>query len=214
MYSWNEGGDLEWYLGHSHLNAVELNASYYRFPYRNQVAGWARKSTALHWSVKVHRFVTHQHRFNDVAREVWQKFLTLFQPLDPLIDWYLFQAPPSLSDTGRLLRFFEGLPRLEKCVLEIRNRDLLLDEDRCRVLQEHIPLVSVDSPDVKNKIFSGDIVYLRMHGRDGWYSHEYTRQELEETAGLIRATGATSAYVFFNNDHSMLENAQLLMELM
>ena len=38
-YGWNKGGNLDWYLRNSHLNAVELNASFYRFPNRNQIAG-------------------------------------------------------------------------------------------------------------------------------------------------------------------------------
>jgi uncharacterized protein YecE (DUF72 family) len=27
-YGWNEGGNLEWFVGNAGLNAVELNASY------------------------------------------------------------------------------------------------------------------------------------------------------------------------------------------
>jgi uncharacterized protein YecE (DUF72 family) len=207
-YDWNRGGTLDWYLENSRLNAVELNASFYRFPFKNQIAGWARKGAELRWCVKVHRFVTHQYKFNESAREVWQKFLDLFSPLDPSVDYYLFQAPPLLADIERLLRFFNGLPLLEKCVLEIRNRKLLSDDTACRKLQDCLPVVSVDSPDTRNRIFDSDIIYMRMHGREDWYRHDYTQEELEETAGLIRRTGAGKVYLFFNNDHSMLENAQ------
>lgn len=213
-YDWNRGGNLDWYLGNSGLNAVELNASYYRFPFKNQIAGWAKKGAGLRWCVKVHRFVTHQHRFNEAARVVWQKFLDLFSPLDPLIDRYLFQAPPSMNDTGRFLNFFEDLPRVEKCVLEVRNHRLLMDDAACSLLQDCLPVVSVDSPDAQNRIFSGRIVYMRMHGREDWYLHDYTRDELEETAGMIRRAGAERAYIFFNNDHSMLSDAQQMMEIL
>ena len=212
-YGWNKGGNLDWYLKNSCLNAVELNASFYRFPYRNQIAGWAGKGTELRWCVKVHRFVTHQYKFNDTARGIWQRFLDLFNPLDPSIDYYLFQAPPSMTDIDRLLRFFNGLPLLEKCVLEIRNRNLILDDIACRKLQEYLPVVSVDSPDTRNRIFSGNLIYMRMHGRDDWYRHDYTQEELEETAAMIQRTGAEKVYLFFNNDHSMLENAQRMKEL-
>lgn len=212
-YGWNRGGNLDWYLKNSRLNAVELNASFYRSPYKNQIAGWARKGAELRWCVKVHRFITHQHKFNETARGVWQRFLDLFSPLDPSIDYYLFQAPPSMTDIDRLLRFFDGLPLLEKCVLEIRNRNLSLDDATCRKLQDCLPVVSVDSPDIRNRIFSRNIIYMRMHGREDWYRHDYMQEELEETAGLIRTTGAEKVYLFFNNDHSMLENAQRMMEL-
>jgi uncharacterized protein YecE (DUF72 family) len=207
-YGWNRGGNLDWYLRNSGLNAVELNARFYRFPYTNQVAGWAGKGTELRWCIKVHRFVTHQYKFNDTAREIWQKFLDLFRPLDPWIDYYLFQAPPSMKNSERLLQFFDGLPLLKKCVLEIRNRDLILDYSACRKLQECLPLVSVDSPDARNRIFSGQLIYMRMHGRDDWYRYGYSQEELEENAAMILKSGAENVYLFFNNNHSMLENAQ------
>jgi uncharacterized protein YecE (DUF72 family) len=212
-YGWNRGGNLDWYLDNSSLNAVELNASFYRFPFKNQIAGWAKKGEELRWCVKVHRFVTHQYKFNETARETWQRFLDLFAPLDSLTDYYLFQAPPSMAGSDRLISFFTGLPRLEKCVLEIRNRSLLLDDTACRKLQECLPLVSVDSPDAKNRIFPGRLVYLRMHGRDDWYRHDYTQEELGETAALVRRSGTGKAYIFFNNDHSMLDNAQRMREV-
>lgn len=212
-YGWNRGGSLDWYLKNSCLNAVELNASFYRFPYTNQIAGWAGKGTELRWCVKVHRFITHQYKFNDTAREIWQKFLDLFGPLDPWIDYYLFQAPPQMIHADRFLRFFTDLPLLEKCVLEIRNRTLLLDDTACRKLQECLPLVSVDSPDARNRIFSDHLIYMRMHGRDDWYRYDYSQAELEETAAIIKSTGAENVYLFFNNNHSMLENAQRMREL-
>ncbi|MQK95352.1 DUF72 domain-containing protein, partial [Escherichia coli] len=31
-YSWNIGGSLQWYSDNTDLNAIELNASFYRFP--------------------------------------------------------------------------------------------------------------------------------------------------------------------------------------
>jgi uncharacterized protein YecE (DUF72 family) len=212
-YGWNKRGNFDWYLSNSFLNAVELNASFYRFPFSNQIAGWSKKGRELRWCIKVHRFVTHQYRFNDTARETWQRFLDVFSPLNPVTDWYLFQAPPSMTDSDRLISFFTGLPGQEKCVLEIRNRNLLNNDTACRKLQECIPLVSVDSPDAKNRIFPGDLVYLRMHGRDSWYRHDYSQEELEETAALVRKSGAKKAYIFFNNDHAMLENAQRMSEL-
>lgn len=213
-YSWNKGGNLDWYLEHSLLNAVELNASFYRFLYKNQIAGWSKKGTNLRWCIKVHRFVSHRHKFNDTAREIWQRFLDLYRPLDPMTDWYLFQAPPSMKDSGRLISFFDGLPGREKCVLEIRNRDLLCDDTACRKLREYVPLVSVDSPDARNRIFSGNLIYLRMHGRDDWYRHDYMLEELEETAATIKSTGAGKVYIFFNNNHAMLKNAQQMRNLL
>ncbi|HZD42950.1 MAG TPA: DUF72 domain-containing protein, partial [Methanomicrobiales archaeon] len=56
----------------------------------------------------------------------------------------------------------------------------------------------------------GRVVYLRMHGRDRWYQYDYSPQELQETARIIRESGAERAYIFFNNDHNMLQNARMM----
>lgn len=193
-YDWNRGGNLDWYLNNSQLNAIELNASFDRFQYKNQIEGWARKGAEIRWCVKVHRFVTHQYKFNETAREVWQRFLDLFSPLNSSIDCYLFQAPPSMTNIERLLRFFDGLPLLEKCVIEIRN--LISDDTICKKLQDCLPLVSVDSPDCRDRIFSDNIIYLRMHGGENWDQHYYTQEELKETSGIIGATEAEKVYIF------------------
>ncbi|RLE90384.1 MAG: DUF72 domain-containing protein, partial [Thermoprotei archaeon] len=62
MYDWNIGGNLDWYVKFSELNTVELNASFYRFPFRNQVRSWARKGSKLKWAIKVHRSITHYRK--------------------------------------------------------------------------------------------------------------------------------------------------------
>ena len=58
-YPWNPDG-LEWYID-AGLNAVELNSSFYRFPYRNSIASWKRKTEGkdFRWSIKVNRSITH-----------------------------------------------------------------------------------------------------------------------------------------------------------
>ncbi|MEM2954573.1 MAG: DUF72 domain-containing protein, partial [Candidatus Nanoarchaeia archaeon] len=67
----------------------------------------------------------------------------------------------------------------------------------------------VDSPDFPKVIFnSNNLVYVRMHGRTFWYSHCYSGKELNEIAEKITAINPKKAYIFFNNDHDMLKNAQ------
>ncbi|RLI98826.1 MAG: DUF72 domain-containing protein, partial [Candidatus Aenigmatarchaeota archaeon] len=59
-YGWNPNG-FDWYIKNSGLNSVELNASFYRFPFPNQVKSWARKTKefnpSLRWSIKVNRLI-------------------------------------------------------------------------------------------------------------------------------------------------------------
>ena len=213
-YEWNEDKSLDWFLAHSGLNAVELNASFYRFPFPNQIKSWAKKGAGLSWAVKVHRSVTHTHLFNERGFEIWERFQAAFDPLDDRISFYLFQAPPRFDDAERLIAFAEGAGLADRCAVELRNPDLLGDDDLCARIAEHAVLVSVDSPDFQNRIFAGAFVYLRMHGRGEWYRHDYAGEELEETASIIRDQKPKRVHVFFNNDHAMLDNARAMARIL
>ena len=91
-YDWNLGHSLDWYVGDD-LNAIELNMSFYRFPYPNMVKSWAAKGKNLAWVVKVHRSITHYQKLSTTAVERFQRFKTLFTPLEDRIHYYLFQLP-------------------------------------------------------------------------------------------------------------------------
>lgn len=54
---------------------------------------------------------------------------------------------------------------------------------------------------------------MRMHGREGWYSYNYSQKEIRETVGEISKFGHEKVYVYFNNDHNMLENARIALEV-
>lgn len=207
-YAWNRGGSLAWFVEHSGLNAIELNSSFYGFPSEKTVLSWANVGSGLRWSVKVHQSVTHRHRFNERAVAVWERFYERFLPLDNLVDFYLFQAPPAFGDIDRILTFLETIGLAQRCAVEIRNLVVLGDDEACQRLRDVAVLVSVDSPDLQERIFPGDVVYLRMHGREGWYRHDYTDAELVGIRDKIAAIDPKRAYIFFNNNSTMLEDAQ------
>ncbi|WP_292522131.1 DUF72 domain-containing protein [Methanoculleus sp.] len=212
-YAWNRGGSLAWFVEHSGLDAIELNASFYGFPSEKAVLSWADTGSGLRWSVKVNRSVTHRHRFNEKAVPVWERFRERFLPLDDLVDFYLFQAPPAFTDVDCILTFIEAIDLETQCAVEVRSPAVLGSDEACRRLQDAAVLVSVDSPDFRMRIFPGDTVYLRMHGREVWYRHDYADGELAEIRDRILAVGPERAYIFFNNDHAMLDDARMMMRL-
>ncbi|MEM4703072.1 MAG: DUF72 domain-containing protein [Candidatus Pacearchaeota archaeon] len=216
FYGWNKDKNLEWYVKNSKLNAIELNASFYRFPFPNQIKSWAKKGKELRWSIKVTRLVTHVYKFNKEALKIWHSFYELFQPIDSFIDFYLFQLPPSFVDIKKVLNFAKQTKLNEKFALELRNRKLIesLDKKDIKKFSEEITLVSLDSPDFQNKIFPGKIIYLRMHGRDSWYSHNYSENELKEVVNKIKEIEPEKVYIFFNNNHNMLKNARTMLKLL
>jgi uncharacterized protein YecE (DUF72 family) len=217
VYDWNEDGTLDWYVENSGLNALELNMSFYRFPFPNQVKAWAKKGKDLRWIVKVNRFVTHVFRLNERAFQTWKKFYTLFEPLDNITDFYLFQLPPSTTPNSaeRIEKFFHRTKLGVRFGLEWRNEKWFTSEWIKWAKENGITLVSVDAPELPRDVFcTNSVVYVRMHGRTGWYSHDYSEEELKEVAQKIFQASPERAYVMFNNNHAMLSNGRRMKEIL
>ncbi|AHC51915.1 hypothetical protein SUSAZ_08170 [Sulfolobus acidocaldarius SUSAZ] len=205
-YSWNEGGNLDWYFRNTGFNAVELNMSFYRFPSLKLVNSW--KKYNLRWSVKVNRMITHVNRMKDL--ELWKKFEEIFSGLN--VDFYLFQLPQSFKynpeNLERIKKFEEIVG--EKMAVEFRDPEWYK-----RDLNLNCVVVSIDSPIGRYiKMSPQGIVYLRMHGTDNWYRYDYTDEELRDITKDVLALNPKKIYVFFNNDLWMLENGRKMMEIL
>ncbi len=216
-YSWNEGGNFEWFVRESNLNAIELNASFYRFPFPSHINSWAKKTKNLRWAIKVNQLVTHVFKFSEKAYLTWEKFKNLFKPLEEFIDFYLFQTPPNFSDKNKdkIEKFIKFTNLKEKFAFEPREDSWFKKENYEWAKNLNITWVSMDAPVFPRDIINlNGIVYLRMHGRTEWYSHYYYDEELIEVAKRIIKTKPEKVYIFFNNNHSMLENAQRMKKIL
>ncbi len=218
LYDWNPESSFDWYVAHSGLNAVELNASFYRFPFRNQVLSWARKGGGLRWAVKVNRYVTHIKRLKPEAFNTWVRFHELFKPLDPHIDFYLFQLPPSMARSeeslARVRDFAVRTGLGPRFAVEFRHESWFNKETLSMLRDLGITVVSVDEPGLTWVASTNGIVYLRLHGRNEWYAHNYTREELRELVNEVLRLRPSRVYVFFNNNHWMLDNARLMLRML
>ncbi len=214
-YRWNKGG-LDWYVRESGFNAVELNMSFYRIPQDKMIRNWVDKAAALRWVIKVNRMITHVFKFTGDSLNFFNSFIDLFKPLNDLIDFYLFQLPPSIhTDSVNVIEdFIANINLPGRIALEARNIEWF-SEEYVNWAEEHgVVFVSVDSPKLPLNVYKvNGIVYLRMHGRSAWYTHRYSDRELEEVAGKILDLKPFKIYVFFNND-SMLENGRRMLQLL
>lgn len=216
-YDWNPDG-FRWYAENANLNAVELNASFYRFPFPNQIKSWIRRSKDIRWAIKVHRSITHYRKFSKKSLEIWQKFYKLFKPMDELIDFFLFQLPPSIVPTENFIDnleyFIKEVNLGPRFALEFRNEAWFSTKWVQWLKRLEVTMVSVDAPQLPREIYcTTGIVYLRMHGRTAWYAHNYSFDELREVAIKIIRTSPQKAYIFFNNNHDMLHNAHELQSI-
>ena len=216
-YEWNQAKTLDWFTANSRLNSIELNASFYRFPFPNMIKAWAKKGKNLRWAIKVNRLMTHVFKFNQRGEETWKRFVELFKPLDEFIDFYLFQLPPSYTTKAikQLAIFVKKTKLASRFALEPRNEDWFNDKMLEWAKEHNVTWVSIDAPEFPNTIFkTTDKVYLRMHGRTGWYQHNYSNTELKVIASRIRAAKPKAAYIYFNNNHNMLKNARKMYDIM
>jgi uncharacterized protein YecE (DUF72 family) len=218
MYDWNETGSFDWYVRFSGLNAVELNASFYRFPFRNQVLSWSRRGKSLRWSIKVHRSITHYRRLRREAINIWHKFYDLFKPLDKYIDFYLFQMPPNFvykkENRDRIEHFYRETGLGSRFAIEFRHKSWFNNEVVEWGKRLGLTIVSIDAPIATWIVTSNGIVYLRMHGREYWYAYDYSEEELQDLVNKVIMLNPIKIYVFFNNNHWMLGNARLMLKLL
>jgi len=216
-YAWNPKRSLDWFIENTGLTAVELNASFYHFPSPTSIQTWSQKGEGLRWAIKVNRLFTHTYRFNQNALDRWRDFYRLFAPLDALVDFYLFQMPPSITPTAAPLieRFAKQTNLKGRFTLEFRNPEWFKKEWINWAIDSGITLVSVDTPDLPRYVFNtSDLVYVRMHGRNAWYAHQYSDDELQEVASKISRINPEKAYIFFNNDHAMPKNARSMLQIL
>ena len=218
-YFWNKGKSLKWYIENTGFNAVELNMSFYRFPFPSLPKHWARVGSRLSWAIKVNQLITHRMKFSTKSIQTWQKFRNLFKPMEEkeLIHFYLFQCPPSLRPSAKILEnlenFIHNVDLGEMFAIEFRNEAWFKPTWERWAKKFGITLVSVDAPEFQNKIFrSSNSIYVRIHGRTVWYHHLYNEKELVEIYETIlqKIDNAKRLYFFLNNNHGMLPTGRLI----
>ena len=103
----------------------------------------------------------------------------------------------------------------EKIAVEFRHLTWFNEEAIKKIEKMGLVFVSVDSPQIQSFIVkTKNTVYLRFHGRTGWYNHNYSQKELKEIAEKIIKKKPKYVYVYFNNNHNMLSNAQTFQKIM
>ena len=211
-YDWNVGKSLTWYIENSNSNAMELNMSFYRFPFPNMVKSWADKGRNLAWVIKVHRSITHFKKLKKESIEIFKKFTDIFKQLEEHIHYYLLQLPPSFTDIDILDKFIDEV-NCDKICVEFRNKSLFNDDIIFWGKKKGILIVSVDAPGLPRKIMSKDIIYERIHGRNEWYAYNYNNEELLEIKNNLIKNNPKNLYIFFNN-HFMYKNVKEMSNLL
>jgi uncharacterized protein YecE (DUF72 family) len=215
-YPWNKGKPtpFAWYLAQG-FKTVEINASFYRFPFRNWIKAWKIAPKDFDFAIKVHRSITHYSRMKGRASELFGQFKNSLSDVGEKISFWLFQMPESFQASAENLEsMHDFLSRSQlgnKAVVEFRHPSWWKHLDEVR--EDGAVFCSVDAPKLPREMISmNGVVYLRLHGRKTWYSWIYTEEELKEIVVDIHSANAARKYVFLNNDHGMLPNGNFLMK--
>jgi uncharacterized protein YecE (DUF72 family) len=193
---------LNYYTGF--FNSLELNNTFYRFPSQKLLDGWYNKTPPdFTFAVKANRIITHLRKFNNTETYT-DNFYKLAHMLREKLLCVLFQLPPQVHKNMALLETIAGqLDASVMNVLEFRHQSWW-DSEVYGFLKKHrIVFCSVCASELpEDLINTGIAVYLRFHGKDGWYKQDYPDEQLVEWANRISRQDAQKVLCYFNNDYN------------
>ena len=213
-----KGEELNYYS--KFFNTTEINSTFYRLPFENMVKGWYRKTPPqFSFAIKVSRKVTHIQRLKD-CKEILDDFFQRLSLLKEKASIFLYQLPPSLKLDLELLKdFLEILPPEHRHVIEFRNKSWFVDNTYSLLKEKNVGFCIVSAPKLDTILeATSDFVYIRMHGKEGWYRYFYSDEELKWWSDVINRflEEGKTVFCYFNNDYqgNAVKNATKLKELL
>jgi uncharacterized protein YecE (DUF72 family) len=210
----------EWF-GHyaDHFNTVELNAPFYAWPTLRTVQTWRKQAEGrdMVYTVKASDLITHVKRFEGTKTLV-RDFGHIADLLGPLMGCFLFQLPPSYQYSPARLRGILGqLDPARRNVVEFRHSSWWNDDVYAAFEEAGAIFCSCSAPRLPDPVIkTADDIYVRFHGVDRWYRHDYSHLELTDWARRIREAHAKRVWIYFNNDLNgyAIKNATMLAEIL
>ena len=194
----------EW-LGHyaQHFNTVEVNMSFYRFPFKNMLKGWYNRTPkSFLFTLKANRMITHVKKLEG-TEELLASFYSLADLLKEKLACILFQMPPSLTKDkhlDRLEAFLKTLSPDHSNVVEFRHKSWFCKEVYDLLASRKAIFCILSAPGFpSDAVVTGELAYVRFHGAESWYDYHYSKEELREWARRIRKL-KVDTFGYFNND--------------
>lgn len=210
----------EWFAHYAeHFSTVELNAPFYAWPTLATVETWRRQAEGrqMIYTVKASELITHIMKFEGTATLV-RDFGHIADLLGPLMGCLLFQMPPSYHySRERLDGILQQLDNARRNVIEFRHSSWWNDEVYEAFEAAGAIFCSSSAPRLPDPVIrTADDIYVRFHGVERWYRHDYSQDELLDWARRIRAVGAKRVWIYFNNDFDgyAIKNATMLSKLL
>jgi len=200
------------------FKTVELNAPFYSWPTVAVVKTWIRQADPnFVYTIKACELITHIKRFEDTETLI-QDYGYIADLLGAQMGCFLFQLPPSVRYSPEMLqKILTQLDCRRRNVIEFRHKSWWNDDVYRAFEAAGVIFCSCSGPRLPDELVrTADDIYVRFHGTQQWYRHDYSDEELCIWVEKIRSSGAKTAWVYFNNDregHS-IKNAKRLRELL
>jgi len=192
------------------FKTVEIDSTFYRYPAKGVVMGWARYSPeGFVYTAKLPKLITHEKEL-DLSRgaeEDLRKFLDLMEPLSlsGKLGCLLIQLPPRYDyRPNELEDFFDILPTHVRFAIEFRNRSWMRPETWPLLENHKVAYAIVDEPLLPPEThLTASFAYFRWHGKGArpWFDYRYERKELEPWIPKIKEASerVKRVYGYFNN---------------
>jgi uncharacterized protein YecE (DUF72 family) len=203
----------------NHFDTVEINASFYSWPTISNVKAWRRQpiDREFIYTVKVCELITHIKKLSGTATLV-KDFGLIADILGDRMGCFLFQLPPSYHFTkARLKGILRQLDPARRNVVEFRHASWWNETVYAAFRDSGAIFCSCSAPRLPDVlVHTADELYVRFHGPERWYRHDYSQSELAVWADRIRGSGANRAWVYFNNDYNSFapKNALTMRQLL
>jgi uncharacterized protein YecE (DUF72 family) len=178
------------------LPAVEINATFYRMPRAETLAGWrAEVPSSFVFALKAPQRITHVKRLAGASDEVG-RFLGAAAELGPALGPVLWQLPPTFrKDLPRLLEFLALVPRGLRSAFEFRHESWRSDDVLGALAGAGAALcIAEDEAATTPVAATAGFGYLRLRRPD------YDDAALARWAAIVRAQPWTEAFVFFKHE--------------
>lgn len=187
----------------STFKTVELNAPFYSWPTIATVKTWVKQigDRPFVYTVKVSELITHVKKFSGTKTLV-QDFGLIADLLGKEMGCFLYQLPPSYQYTAaRLKTIVSQLDHTRRNVVEFRHKSWWNEKTYEAFRKNGTIFCSCSGPRLPDELVkTADDIYIRFHGIEKWYLHNYSKAELQEWTRRVRESGAKRVWAYFNND--------------
>jgi uncharacterized protein YecE (DUF72 family) len=209
------------------FKTVEIDSTFYRYPTKGTVMGWARYSPeGFVFAAKLPGLITHEKKL-DLAKGIEKDLETFIELMEPLslggkLGCVLVQLPPKFDYRPKQIEsFFKLLPTHVRFAVEFRHPSWMRNDTFALLEKYKVAYTVVDEPLLPPEIHvTSDIAYFRWHGhgKGPWYDYKYTAEELQQWYPKLPqvAEKVDKVFGYFNNHYHgyAVENCLQIMQMM